>query len=132
MMEVHLKITGSLLIILAILHFIFPKYFNWKEEFSSVSVINRQMMYIHSYFIAFIVFLIGLLCLAEWSELLTGTLGKRISLVLGIFWMVRLYVQVFGYSSRIWRGKAFETIVHILLLLFWTYVSAVFILAYFA
>ncbi len=129
-MELHVKIIGTLLIILALLHFFFPKYFNWKQELSSLSIMNRQMMYVHSLFIAFVIFLMGLLCLTSSNELLSTTLGKRISLGLGIFWTVRLCVQFFGYSSKVWKGKSFETIVHVLFSLFWTYLSAVFILIY--
>jgi len=88
-------------------------------------------MYVHSYFIACVIFLIGLLCLTSSNELLSTTLGKRISLGLGIFWTARLLVQFFGYSSKIWKGKSFETTVHVLFSIFWTYLSVVFMLIYF-
>jgi hypothetical protein len=131
-MELHLKIIGFLLIILALLHFTFPKYFKWKQELTGLSLINRQLMYIHALFIALIIFLIGLLCITSANELLNTSLGKRVSLGLGIFWAARLWVQFFGYSSRVWRGKSFETAVHILFAVFWIYLSAVFILVYLA
>lgn len=89
-------------------------------------------MYVHSFFIAFTVFLMGVLCLTSPSELLGTTLGRQISLAIGIFWTVRLFVQFFVYSSKVWKGKMLETTVHILFSLFWTYLSAVFILTYFA
>lgn len=88
------------------------------------------MMYVHSSFIAFVVFLMGLLCLTSSEELLTTELGKRISLGLGIFWIARLLVQLFGYSSKVWKGKTFETTVHILFSLFWIYLSWTFIMIY--
>ncbi len=129
-MEPHIKIIGISLIMLALLHFFFPKYFNWKQELSSLRIINRQIMYVHSFFIAFGVFLMGFLCLTSSHELISTTLGKRISLGLGVFWTARLCVQFFGYSSKVWKGKSFETAVHVLFSLFWTYLSAVFILTY--
>lgn len=131
-MDTHLRIIGALLVILALLHFSFPKYFNWKQELSGLSLINRQLMYIHSLFIALIIFLIGILCLTSANELLNTTLGKRVSLGLGIFWAARLWVQFFGYSSKVWKGRSFETTVHILFSVFWTYLSSVFILTYLA
>ena len=131
-MELHLKIIGSLLIVLALAHIGFPQHFKWKEELKSISIINRQMVYVHSFFIAFTVFLMGLLCLTSSSELLGTVLGKRISLGLGIFWTTRLFIQFFGYSSKVWKGKTFETTVHIFFSLFWVYLSAVFILTYLA
>lgn len=129
-MELHLKIIGWLLIILALLHFIFPKYFKWKEECSTLSLINRQIMYVHTFFIAFMVFLIAVLCITSSKELVESTLGKKITLGLGIFWFIRLFVQFFGYSSKIWKGKIFETTIHILSSLLWAYLSLIFILIY--
>jgi len=108
------------------------KYFNWKQELSTLSIMNRQMMYVHALFIAFVVFLIGLLCLTSSNELLTATLGKRLSLGIGIFWIARLCVQFFGYSSKLWKGKVFETVIHIVFSILWAYLSTVFILAYLA
>ena len=57
------------------------------------------MMTVHTFFIALIVFLMGLLCLTSSNELIETNLGKKISLGLGIFWTVRLFIQFFGYSS---------------------------------
>ena len=130
-MELHLKIIGTLLIVLALLHYFFPKYFNWKQDLSSVSIINRQVMYIHSFFIAVMVFLMGVLCQTSSNELLNTVLGKRISLGLGVFWTLRLAIQFFGYSAKLWKGKTFETTVHILFSIFWTYLSIIFGLIYF-
>lgn len=129
-MELHLKIIGILLILLALIHIAFPKYFKWKTELNSVSPINRQMLYVHAFFIALVVFLMGLLCLTSAVELTTTTFGKRISLGLGIFWTTRLFFQFFGYSSTLWKGKTFETTMHIMLSILWAYFSTVFILAY--
>lgn len=125
-MHLHLKIIGALLIILALVHIAFPKYFNWEKELSSLSLINRQMITVHTFFIALTIFLMGLLCLTSSNELIETTLGKKISLGLGIFWTIRLIIQFFGYSSKLWKGKAFETTVHILFTFLWTYLSFIF------
>jgi len=129
-MELYLKITGILLILLAAIHVAFPKYFNWKMELNSLSLINRQLMYVHSFFIAFAILLIGILCLTSAQELTSTALGKRISLGLGIFWLARLFIQFFGYSSKLWRGKTFETSIHIFFSIFWIYLSTIFILTW--
>jgi len=126
-MELHLKIIGWLLIALALIHVIFPRYFNWKQELSSLSLINKQIMQVHSFFIAVTVFLMGLLCITCSEELVGTVLGKRISLGLGIFWTIRLAVQFFGYSPKVWRGKAFETTVHIVFSILWVYLCVIFI-----
>lgn len=125
-MEIHLQIIGTLLIVLSLIHVIFPSYFNWKNELQYLSLINRQMMTVHTFFIALTVFLIGLLCVTSASELIETSLGKKISLGLAVFWTIRLFTQIFIYSPKLWKGKTFETIVHIFFTIFWTYMSLVF------
>ncbi len=129
-MELHLKITGLILTILGLIHIFFPKYFNWKSELKGLSLINRQMMYVHTFFIGLIVFLMGLLCLTYSSELIETPLGNKIVFGFGIFWAARLVVQFFGYSAKLWKGKKFETVIHILFSFLWAYLSAVFFFIY--
>ena len=126
-MELQLKIIGSLLILLGIVHIIFPKYFKWKQELSGISLVSRQIMHIHTLFIALAVFMMGLLCVTSSRELIGTVLGRRILLGLGIFWLIRLLVQFFGYSSLLWKGKRFETIVHICFSSFWLYLTVIFL-----
>lgn len=127
----HIKIIGWLLVTISLLHLFFPKYFEWKKECSSMSQINRQMFYIHSYFIALTLLLMGVLCLTSAAELINTSLGKRISLGFGIFWLIRLVVQFVGYSSKLWKGKRLETGMHILFSLFWIYFSTIFLSIYY-
>ncbi len=129
-MEIHLKIIGTIMIGLALIHVIFPKYFDWKNDFAKVSLINREMMYVHTFFLALIVLLVGILCLVYSKELVETALGKIIAFGLFIFWFARLLIQFFGYSSRLWKGKTFETSVHIIFSILWTYFSAILFLTY--
>jgi len=125
-MHLHLKIIGILLIALAMIHAAFPRYFNWNQEHGSLSLFNRQMIVVHTFFIALTIFLMGMLCLTSASELIETNLGKKICLGLGIFWSIRLLIQLFGYSSKLWKRKTFETSMHILFVLLWTYLSFIF------
>jgi len=122
----HLRIVGVLLIGLALSHIAFQKYFNWNKDLGSLNLINRQIMTVHTFFVALTIFLMGMLCLTSSRELLETNLGKKISLGLGLFWTIRLFVQFFVFSSELWRGKSFETRVHILFIGLWTYLSLVF------
>ncbi len=125
-MEFHLKIIGWLLIALALIHVVFPNYFDWKKELAKLSLVNREMMYVHTFFIAIVVLLMGILCVTSSRELMTTTLGQRIALGFGIFWFLRLLIQFFGYSSKLWQGNTFETCVHVVFTLLWTYFTIVF------
>lgn len=127
-MEIHLKVIGVILIALAGIHIFFPKYFQWEEDLKSLSLINRQMMKGHTFFIALTVFLTGLLCLIAPTDLIQTKLSKTISLGLGFFWVIRLFFQLFFYSPKLWKGKQFETTIHIFFLMLWVYLSSVYLI----
>ena len=129
-MEIHLKIVGSLLIALSLMHIIIPKYFKWEQELTSVSLITKQILYVHTFFIAFIVLLMGLLCLSYSHKLLYDPFGKVISLGLFGFWLTRLIFQFLVYSPKVWRGKRFETVMHAVFAVTWFYFSVVFLFSY--
>jgi hypothetical protein len=125
-MAFHLQIIGYTLLILAAAHLVFPRYFDWKNELQSLQIINREMMIVHTFFVALMVALMGVLCLTATDDLLQTPLGRQICLGFAIFWGCRLIVQFVGYSAENWRGKRFETVVHIVFSLFWAYLTAVF------
>jgi hypothetical protein len=125
-MEIHLQIIGILLMLLGVIHVIFPKYFDWKNDLKSLSLINRQMMEVHTFFIALTVFLMGFLCFFSPQDLINTPLGRQICLGFAVFWVIRLFFQGFVYSSKLWRGKTFETSMHLIFTIFWTYLTVVF------
>lgn len=127
-MQTFLEITGGLLMALALLHAVFPRYFRWKEETAALSLLTRQILYVHTFFIALTVFLMGLLCMTCAADLIHTPLGRRICLGLAVFWGIRLVMQFFGYSSKLWRGKAFETFAHVALTLLWAWLTALFLI----
>ena len=129
-MELHLKIAGYTMILLAFIQFLFPKRFNWKDELNGLSLINKQLMYVHTFFIALVVLLMGVFCIYATNDMVHTILGKQLCFGLFVFWLVRLVFQFFVYSSKLWKGKRFETIVHITFSFLWIYFSGVFFFAF--
>ncbi|MEO0592542.1 MAG: hypothetical protein AAFZ38_03095 [Myxococcota bacterium] len=125
-LEVHLRFAGAGLIALALLHAVFPRYFDWSRELSRLSLINRQMMQVHAFFIAVVVALIGVLAISSARLLVSTSLGHRVAAGIAVFWLLRLAIQWFGYSTKLWRGKRFETIVHVVFTCVWTYLTVLF------
>jgi hypothetical protein len=129
-MELLLKIVGWSFIILASVKPIFPRYFNWSKELQSHSLINKQILQVHTFFIALAVTLMDLLFITSGHELCTINLGKKITFGLSFFWCCRFVIQFVGYSSTLWRGKLFDTLIHVALSIFWLYVTLVFGIVY--
>ncbi|MGF6846574.1 hypothetical protein QFZ51_001809 [Chitinophaga sp. W3I9] len=129
-MELHLKIAGYILVLLSLIHIFFPRYFNWKKEFTAISLLSRQIMYVHTFFIALMVLLMGIGCIYATHDILHTRLGHLLAFGLFVFWLCRLLFQFFVYSPLLWKGKRFETTVHILFSLVWGYFSVVFLLVF--
>jgi len=128
-MTTLLEIAGALLVLLALMHLGLPRYFGWREESRHLSLFTAQVLRVHTFFIGLTVGLMGLLALSS-AELLAGTpLGRRVSAGIAFFWICRLLIQFFGYSPELWRGKRFETAMHVLFSLLWAYLSLAFTLA---
>ena len=70
----------------------------------------------------------GLLTLLHAPELISTPLGNRICLGFCVFWSIRALCQVFVYSPSLWRGRAFETAVHVLFLAFWIDMAVIYAL----
>lgn len=131
-MELQIEIIGYLLIFLSCIHVIFPKYFGWKEDLAQLQQINRSMMKVHTFFIALTVFLMGLLCVTSAKDLLQTELGRKICLGLGLFWLIRLFFQFFIYPSSLWKGRRLETVIHIVAIVFWVFLTYSFLWGYFS
>jgi hypothetical protein len=129
-MKILLESAGCLLMGLGLLHAVFPRYFRWREETATLTLLTRQILHIHTFFIGLTVFLMGLLCVTSATDLIHSPLGRRIALGLGLFWGLRLLLQFFGYSSDLWRGKPFETAMHVLFSLLWAFLTALFLAIY--
>ena len=79
-------------------------------------------MYVHTFFIALVVLLMGVFCIYATNDM--------VCFGLFVFWLVRLVFQFFVYSSKLWKGKRFETCVHVAFSALWVYFTTIFFLVY--
>ncbi len=125
-MIVALQISGALLLVLAAVHVGFPWYFRWREELPRISLINAEMLKIHTLFVALAVAGIGWVSVFHARDLVETPFGKTVCTGIALFWTVRLGVQFFGYSSELWRGKRFETVMHVVFIVWWTWLTGLY------
>ena len=121
-----LQIAGAAQVLLALVHVIFPRYFRWREELPRLSLVNEEMMRVHTLFVALMVAGIGVLSWGWAADVAGAAFGRVFAKAAAVFWGVRLVVQFVGYSSELWRGKRFETLVHVMFVLLWTALTALY------
>jgi len=122
---IHLKVAGALLLVLAAAHVFFPKRFQWREELSRLSLLNRQIFLVHCFFICLMLVLMGSLSAFYTDALLQPSpLARLVLFGLTLFWGLRLLVQLFVYDRELWRGNRFNTVAHFLFTGLWSYCTA--------
>lgn len=125
--ELHVKFAGAVLLLLAAVHLTFPRRFNWREELARLSLLNRQIFQVHTFFICLVLTLMGALSAFGAALLLEPTpLARLVLLGFAIFFGVRLVCQWFVYDSALWRGQRFNTFMHVVFSALWTYLTCVY------
>lgn len=128
-LEGLLRLAGLSLILLALMHLFLPARLGWIEDFAKVSHLNRQIFYVHCFFVCLVLVFMGLLGLVWPQALLQPTpLGLLVCGGLAIFWILRLLSQFFIYSDQHWKGKRFETVAHFFFSGLWSFYASLFTL----
>jgi hypothetical protein len=123
----HLRVAGTLLLCLALAHLILPRALGWTVELREVSLMTRQVSYVHTYFIGLMCGLFGLAATVLTTDLLTRDRMAAAVLTGAIaVWSSRLVVQLCVFDSSLWRGSVLTVLGHIAFVALWTYQTVVF------
>jgi hypothetical protein len=130
-LHIHLQIVGILLMLLGLSHIFFNRFFRWEQELVAVSLLTRQVFFVHNFFIGLTVMLGGVASFFCANALLRpDTLSRAVLSGMATFWLCRLLAQFVGYDSAIWRGDRFRTFMHVACSLLWCYVAATYGIAF--
>jgi hypothetical protein len=126
----HLHTAGIVMAALVVVNLFVPSRLHWKEEMSRLSLVNRQIFQVHSGFLILTLSLLSVLLLTCARALVEPTrLSRAVLIGLTIFWAVRMLIQWGFYSSELWRGHRFNTVVHYVFSAIWIYLTSVFAVA---
>ncbi len=103
LLTLNLTVAGALLVGLGALHIALPTLLGWHRELAGASRLNREVSYVHCFFIGLACVLWGLLPLTAGSQLLQPSPVTRLVLIGAVtFWASRLIIQlaVFNRHAR--------------------------------
>lgn len=128
----HLRVAGAVLLCLAASHLVLPRAMGWNVELRGVSLLTRQVSYVHAYFIGLLCAMFGLVAALFPSDLLArDPLVAPILVGAVAVWGSRLVVQLFVFDSSLWRGRALTVAGHLAFVALWSYLTLVFAWALF-
>jgi alginate O-acetyltransferase complex protein AlgI len=86
-----------------------PFRLRWKQDLQQLLPFNRKLMWVYGGFTILTVIAFGILTLVLHTELLRGDRAALgLALFIGIYWTIRILVDVFYYSHADWpKGVSF-------------------------
>lgn len=124
-----LKAAASIQIGVGILNLFLTRILDWNQVLRNMPLLLREVFHVHTWFISVTLGIFGILTWRFNAEIALGSqpIAKWFAAGIGVFWAIRTALQVFYYSSSHWRGQARRTLVHIMLLLMYGYMAAVYL-----
>jgi hypothetical protein len=125
-LTLHLQLVGLMLVVDGVAHIALPALLDWRVELAGMSVLNRQVAYVHCFFIGLACLLFGALPLSM-PELLVAPGRLATAVLVGCvgFWGARLIIQLTVFGPAVWRGRR-RLVGHLAFTAMWAYVAAVF------
>lgn len=126
MLIVHLRIAGLIMLALAAVYPVYPRRFGWARQLEAVSLLVRQIFFVHIGFILLLLTMQGVL-LAAYPSVVMEPNNAAIALAIGmtVFWVYRLIAQIFIFDRTLWTGQRLHAFVHVVFLMLWIYLTCV-------
>lgn len=112
---------------LALVHLPIERQLGWREDVRKLKPVNEAIFYSHLFFLCLGLTLLGFALLFGAPAFVErSALGKWVAGMLAVFWAFRLHRQWFSFPQALWRGKRFETQIHLAFTAVWIAVVTVF------
>jgi hypothetical protein len=106
-----------------------PRVLRWGSDLGKLDALTRQLIWVHGAFIAITVLAFGLITMTSAESMLQGTpLAVSTAAFIGVFWFLRLLIQLFYFDARPWLTNSFRTLGYKTLTLVFGYFSVVYLL----
>lgn len=128
-LSILLQTAAAVQVSVAVLNFFLVPLLKWKVELMRAPLLLCEVFQVHAWFISITLTIFGLITWRFAAEMAahTNAMGSWLAAGIGIFWAIRTVLQITYYSSSHWRGLLGRTAIHILLLLVYGGMAAVYL-----
>ena len=116
--------AGAVQLVIMAANFVLPGKLRCSENLTRVSPMIRSVFVVHWVYIVLVLCIFSSLCFWFAPELAGAShLGRYLSAVIAVFWLLRIPIQLFFYDPEIRRQNRFGDV---LFLFFFSYLGVVF------
>jgi hypothetical protein len=106
-----------------------PRVLRLDRELGKLDPLTRQLIWVHGAFIVVTILAFGLITVTAADSLLQGTpLAVGTAAFIGLFWFLRLLIQLFYFDARPWLTNSFRMVGYKTLTFLFGYFSVVYLL----
>ncbi len=121
---------AAIQVFVALLNLGLPRLLGWRPALAGLPLLVREVFYVHAFFVSLTLFGFAALTFAFAPDMAVGDRqANGIAAFIGVFWAIRVVVQLLFYSREHHRGKARETVIHWVLLAVYGGMAAVYVTA---
>ena len=127
-LERWLEAAAAVQLGVAMLNLKLVRWLRWRVELLGLPLLMREVFQVHVWFISLTLAIFGVTTL-RFAGLMASRANPALAWLaaaLAIFWGLRVVVQVGYYSASHWRGDTARTVVHLLLLIVYGGITAVY------
>jgi len=119
--------AGAVQVAIIAANFNLPKKLSCRENLARVSPMIREVFIVHWIYIVLVLGIFASLCFWFTNELAGATrLGRYLSAVIAVFWLLRVPIQLFFYDPELRKQNRFGDVIF---LLAFSYLGVVFSIA---
>ena len=114
-LEFFLRAVAAIQAGIAILNLFIVRILKWKSDLERMPLLIREVFQVHAWFISLTLMIFAAMTWRFALEMANGSNPACLWLAgcIGIFWLVRAFLQVTYYSSSHWKGQMGRTLIHI-------------------
>jgi len=117
-------------ILVALLNLCLPALLGWRTALANLPRLVREVFHVHSLFVSLTLLGFASLTFAFATDMAgDDPQADAVAAFAGVFWAVRVVVQLAYYSREHYRGKVGETVIHYVLLAVYGGMSAIYFTA---
>jgi hypothetical protein len=114
--------------VIGVLVFLLPKALGWQPALAAMPRLMREIYHVHAFYLSFTLWIFAGFTVAFGDQMVAGDAAMgALAFWIGVFWAVRVAIQLFYYSPRHWRGKPRETVVHLVFLVVYALMSSAYL-----
>ena len=105
--EILILIGGVYNLFFAVFHLLFWRIFDWKNDLASLTFLNRAIMQVLNLCLTFVFFIFGSLSLVHPGQMIGTSLGRMLTGLIAVFWLLRAVEQVLFFKLEKWVSWVF-------------------------